>query len=885
MNSLITTYQEPFGFGKEVYYLKEGKSLQEISMMVPHLPDDFYEVGIICINNVPVPRNMWKSVKPKASNSKTHVPVQIDFRVPVYGGGGDGGKNVFALVASFALLAATGAAIGGFFQTAGGLFAAGSTSAYALGFGFALAGQLLVSALTAPPGGGQEENIRDQDRNSSANGNSLEPNGAVPRVVGTHKVFPPFAGEPLIYYDGPDEIVEVAYVLAGPHDIQDIKIGATPIEELTDVDFSIKEGWPGDSRVGTVSRQSRTETPQIELRRQVVSETDGRTIETITGDLQSANAQVSTVSTRSSPDEHWLQLVFPQGLNKNGSDSNDMRVPFRLRIRRIGESSWVYLPEIHFKGSIVAKIARATIRLHWVDNPNTTPSVASAEGFTEARTFSPAQSAPPVNQNWNADSYFYSGSGDTYVSPSNLGTTGIQHISMNKYSVDIFLDKTIFLPGRWEIEITRGAAFQNSSFNSSNYTVSGVVWDLFGFQGFPGLISESINAVADSVSLVRSISVWNEHPIPTDDFAIIAIKARNRSISELSCLASGYVRDWDGIGWNDWVTTSNPAPHFRSVGLTSARPIPLSMVDEDGLVSWRQACIDNGYEVNSIIEDASMSSSLQIIASAGYASPYHSEIWGVVRDYDRSAESPIQIFSPRNSNEFSWRKDFNFLPDGFRINFRDKNDDYNSRQVIVWRRGIPGPVLEQVDYPGLVTENEVIARATFDFAQSEKRSIFYTMNSAAESIVARRGDLVGVQHDSLSKMTGTARIQSWNVDGFSDVEKIILDDEIYLVNEPDFLSVSDLLAIEDFLMVGVKTGVLLRRDGSITIHEVSGSTGMTNELDFSPSIDAAGLYVGGLISTGPLQQETNRMIVFSVIPRSDLTAEITFVDEAKEIFA
>jgi hypothetical protein len=34
-------------------------------------------------------------------------------------------------------------------------------------------------------------------------------------------VFPPLAAEPLVYFDGVDEVVEACYALAGPHRLTD----------------------------------------------------------------------------------------------------------------------------------------------------------------------------------------------------------------------------------------------------------------------------------------------------------------------------------------------------------------------------------------------------------------------------------------------------------------------------------------------------------------------------------------------------------------------------------------------------------------------------------------------------------------------------------------
>ncbi len=107
------------------------------------------------------------------------------------------------------------------------------------------------------------------------------------------------------------------------------------------------------------------------------------------------------------------------------------------------------------------------------------------------------------------------------------------------------------------------------------------------------------------------------------------------------------------------------------------------------------------------------------------------------------------------------------MPDGLRASFRDASQDYETRQIVVPRPGFVGTprVLEQVTYEGPVTEAEVIARATYDQEQSRYRSTFYSLDAPVEAIVARRGDLVGVQHDLLSQFAGSARIVNWTLNG------------------------------------------------------------------------------------------------------------------------
>lgn len=887
----LAVYREFGSLDKpQVRYLPEGLTLAELRARMTCLPHDFDSRGVICINGRPVYRVAWRSIRPKVEHNG--LPVEITFHAPPMGGGGgkEGGKNILAIVAGIALTAITGFIAGGGLATKLGfsakLFGAGTVGATLAAAGVSLIGSLLLSALVPPPVIPTGKTISNPGA-ASAEGNVLEPNGPIPRVLGQRKVYPPLACEPFTYFDGPDEMVEAVYVLNGPHQLADIRVGAAAIDGLSNVEYETREGWPGDPPLTLLRRQARTESVQSELRAHSVAAGDGRSLESPTGDLSAALPQPVTLATREAPDEHLLHLIFPGGINKNASDTDYLRIPFRLRIRQVGSTTWTNLPELHFMAATPRQL-RATIKLVWTADASTSPGAASTEGWVEGRISAPAQTMTPETDAWVADPYFDDGAGNAWMNASNLGSTRVQKLILNRYTATVYLDTAIFPKGRYEIEVRRGQQVQNSGWSSSAYTVSGTVWDLFGYAGTPAVIAQSRNGVSDSVVILRSVSVWNEHPLPSSGLAVVAVRARNRALERVSCVAGGYVRDWDGTDWRNWVVSSNPAPHYRDIlaGWQNLDPVPLPIIDSAGLVSWRTACSSLGYQVNALIEDATVDDALRIVAACGYAKPYQSEIWGVIRDYDRSAEAPVQIFTPRNSRNFQWTKAFARLPDGLRINFRDATRDYDSHQITVFRPGVSNDSarLEQVTLEGLVNEAEVLARGAYDLDTLGRRSIFYTLEAPAEAIICRRGDLVGVQHDALEIYSGSARVMDITLDGSGNITALRLDGAVPVRNAAtDVLGAADILAEPDILALGQKTGAMIRRAGSVTVHTLAGSTGDTDTLTFASAISPTGIDIGTLVSVGPMSGEVKRLVVKDIEPGEDLTATIVMVDEAPGI--
>jgi hypothetical protein len=216
----------------------------------------------------------------------------------------------------------------------------------------------------------------------------------------------------------------------------------------------------------------------------------------------------------------------------------------------------------------------------------------------------PDQTDAPAGGGWTADASFDDGVGtEDYLIASNYEDTAVQNVQMTRDEVRVFLDTSTFPKGAWEIEVTRGVAVTDTAFDVADYEVSSSVWALFGARGVGTLqIAQTQKDKASTVGIVRVSNIWNEHPVPTDRFAAIAIRVRNRQVGQLSCIAKGYVRN---IATGAWITSSNPADHFRDVlrnPVTNPDPVPEAVIDETDLLAWRTACAAKGYEINGIIE-------------------------------------------------------------------------------------------------------------------------------------------------------------------------------------------------------------------------------------------------------------------------------------------
>jgi hypothetical protein len=177
--------------------------------------------------------------------------------------------------------------------------------------------------------------------------------------------------------------------------------------------------------------------------------------------------------------------------------------------------------------------------------------------------------------------------------------------------------------------------------------------------------------------------------------------------------------------------------------------------------------------------------------------------------------------------------------------------------------------LEQVSYDGLVTEDANLRRATFDLAQARLRATFYSFQVDAEVLTNTNGDLIGVQHDILTTSAGFARIKGKLGDGMGNLVGLLLDSVV---------------------PVDIASGIAIRyRDGSgtITLKVLQTEAEETDTVTFftpfaDPGDDEIG--EGCLVTVGEVGSEFLRLILTDIEPGEDLTANVTCIDEAPELF-
>ncbi len=908
-NLVPVTYRAPFAIGLEPWrdVREHGQTILEIVQSVPDLPGGFINRGgVVCINGEIVPRNLWSLVRPKATSDVLPITVTLHWPLQSPGGGGEGRsttKSIIGLVAAIALLAVTAAISGGTLLPAvSGAIPSifGITGAQILAGAVGVAGALAISALTAPPTtspSAQIANDTNQDNRdpAGAGGNTIAPGGSVPRVIGTRKVFPPFICEPIVQLvNTEDEQVEAVLGLNGPHSIDDIKIDNVSIDDAPPgIEVQTASGETGAPALTLIQRHGRTTNLQVSLSQHKL-QSDDRSL--LNQDYINDIPIWHRMTTFDSPDTVWIHLLFPGGVtNATGSDS--VGIPFRMRMREVGTTSWINFPEFHFSQK-AARPLRRQIRIVFTASPfsGVTGLDKAERDWYYARHTVPQQGTFPFSSTtgttWAADSYFTGGPGSNdYVWFGNEASTKLNNMAFSSDGMVFYINPSSIPQGRYEIELIRGWAYLQGTFGRNLYTISSIDIDFFGARTIAGVYATTTDqtGLVSTVALVRIVSIWNQHPVATvaqSKFALIAIKAKNRQINRVSCVASGLVSKWNGSSWSYTSTgSSNPAAHYRDVLLGSLNhdPVDSTQVDDDGLVTWYNLCTTLQWTVDAIIDDMRTQDVLELIASCGYARPYQSDLYGVTIDNDRSADAPVQVFSRINTIGMKYDKAFARVPSGLIITYHRITKDYDNDQEVVLQTdlsvGVTG-LYESISYDGIIRQGQIQARGKFDLDQANLRSTFYSFETDIESLVCRRGSLVALQHDILTSRMGDAHIKTVLTSG-GNITGLVLDAQV-----PSGVFSSG-------------AGVAIRRTaGAVSVHQVAseshGSNGDGSTIMFTTPFaipvgntivgyDDTNDEYGCLVVGGDLGSEYKRMLVFSITPTKDLRANVVLVDEAQDL--
>lgn len=384
-------------------------------------------------------------------------------------------------------------------------------------------------------------------------------------------------------------------------------------------------------------------------------------------------------------------------------------------------------------------------------------------------------------------------------------------------------------------------------------------------------------------------SVVFERPIKPAvqaDLCVAALKIKasdqlNGIVETLTCVASSVVLDYDGVGtgpaaWS-YRPTSNPASlylHVLTDPAVNSRAKSYDQVNWAELESWHAWCAEKDYRCDLVVDrDIDRDTLLVKIAQCGRAIPVriNHKHYCIV---DRAKSAPMQIFSPRNSWDYSGSKAFPDYPHALKVTFVNSELDYQEDQVVVYDDGYnadgsAGKTLatkfQEITAEGVVRAGQAWKEARYKIAASHLRPETHELSAPAEYLACTVGDRVLFSHDVIEVGHAWPRITDLTVVADA-VTALRIDEEVLIEEGKEY-------AIEIRTRSGIKTA------------RVTAPLGYGQELTLLDPIPVSeDVRIGDQSNFGIAGMVSIDALLMDIVPQDNLTARLTMVDYAPEIF-
>ena len=277
--------------------------------------------------------------------------------------------------------------------------------------------------------------------------------------------------------------------------------------------------------------------------------------------------------------------------------------------------------------------------------------------------------------------------------------------------------------------------------------------------------------------------------------ALMAIKIRSSNqfsgnLDELNLKVKSVVpKDWnsdwtnyDSFSANDFKESNNPAELFRWLcqGPMNQGRMKNHRLDLDNLKEWRDYCDTENFTINALIEEEiTLQKLLDKVAKVGRARFVNYDgKYGV--NIDRRKQVPVQIFTNKNSFNFSTEKSFEDQSDGLKYEFENENEGFEKDEGIYYDPDLPVSerqgVFDKIELWGTTNPTQAAREARFKFFENRLRRQVYSLDVDFEGLRCVTGDRVRIQNDIIDIGLGSGRIQSTAY--FSDEVQFEFDENI-----------------------------------------------------------------------------------------------------------
>lgn len=765
----------------------------------------------------------WTRVRPKPNHS---VSVRV---IPMDSGGQS--KDILRIVAMIGVLA-----LAIFVPPALGL--AGPMAAFASA-GIGLIGSLAVSALIPPsqaniPKLGNVNAERSPSYSISGARNEMNLYGAVPKVFGRMRFWPPYGAEPYTEIVGNNQYLRVLFCLGyGPLALSEFKIGETPLEQFEEVEIEVQSGLPTDQPITIYSNDVHEDALTLLLTKE--------------SGWQQRTSQPDA-------DELSVDITAPQGIYRltDKGDAEPVTAYIRVEYKPVGapDSEWIQ---------------------------------AGPLGFFEGSTFS-IPSNPRTFDAFHVTSMT--------VGNTNLVRRGIRWKPIHgrgqydvrlrrnpqdsNYIIDLLQAQYDALPVSQRYLFFGGGLYRYTA--EALKILEALQW---AQRQQIELEASPKNRIVDDCYWTSLRTIKTQDPIRLPGMCKVAMRIRGTDqlqgvIDSFNCVAEAIYPTWTGADWVN-MTSRNPASAYRYVyqGAATAVQLSDSRLHLTQIQEWSEENTANDRDCNMIVDyQSTVYEVAKLIASSGRASVHNQDgKYTVVRDKPQG--NPSQYFTPRNSWGFRSTKAFTEIPHGIKVGFKNEEKGWTQDEIIAYQDGysadglngtIAASTFEPLDLVTKTRAIEAYKEGRYHLAQAILRPEFYELNTDFENLRCTRGDIVEVTHDVTQWGLGSGRILSVTTFGLGAVSGITVD-------RP--------LAMSADLRYAIR---YRRNDGVQYEQEIVAVDGEHTTVSFTESIPSdQAPQEGNLFGYGEVGLVSTRLIIKNITRRAGFDATLTLLDEAPAI--
>lgn len=829
-------------------------------------------------------------------------------------------------------------------------FTAGTSMAYWAPALAGMAAGLVMNALIPPlvpslggefGGSGPESS---QMYTVSGQSNERKPYASVPKVYGTHRMFPNLAANPYVELGVDQATGETIQYLCAIYDfglgspvVTELKIGDTELNDTNFTDFQYRFVDPAKPDSGTDAFDTR-------LNKTFTIYKGDRQVTALSIALNDTN-DMAVQNTAPNPKNYLqeivLDLVAPRGLfgYSSGGTLGSRQIALDVQFALVGTSNWRAYNDPDYcdswssiGGQDLTDFTKPLVGLlpthalfdnyyyYGYQNSgsgyNTDSSTAEIYVRAGQRKLLVPKPSPSDNWQWNVGT-------KVVLNSAYLGN--IQSVTDLSPTypdwVELILDRDISFPPSFGVPSSKIGTVQGSSvytysdgvktvtYTWTSLSITGTITgsrhtlaraNILGDKTTPvytnirfkpktpgqykvriirtGTSGDFTQQVGDALTWGALTTNFDNTPIKSEkrhvfmELKIRATDQLNGQVQNLSGVATQpvLVYDYDTSSWGRQIT-SNPAWIFCDLlcGEVNKKSVPYSRLHLPSILEWADYCDtvptpppgdtykEPRFQANFILDyDSTLQQVLQQIGSMSQAGLNIIDgKYGVL--LDRTKTTPVQIFTPRNSKDFSSVRGYTVQPNAVKVTYIDPNLAWDTAEAICYDNGYDEDSAETFDeLTAFATTNyeQAWRYGRYMMAQNRLRQETISLTVDFENLVCTRGDYVQITQDVMQVGGRPARVKS--VAG----NVVVIDDG---------LDIGD----------GISYGYTFRSStGEIKTSTLTPLSARSFELD-GDLPDA-----GDLIIIGEVGKLVLDCIVKAINPNDDLSAQLTLVERANEIF-